>query len=98
MKDFERRQVIHAAGPAAAAGLLGIPRASAATMEAASEIPSDGRQLKHLSQELAKAPRRRDFKTVPMILTKPSECDDEALRLVLDYKWRGTTPRSAVLG
>lgn len=86
MTDLKRREIIHAAGAAAAAGLLGFPQASAATMEAASDIASDGRQLRHLSQQLAKAPRRRDFKTVPMILTEPSEWDDEALRLVLDYK------------
>ena len=87
MTDFKRRQIIHAAGAAAAAGLLGLPQAAAATaMETASEIPSDGRQLKRLTQDLAKAPRRRDFKTVPMILTKPSEWDDEALKLVIGYK------------
>ena len=37
-------------------------------------------------ERLAKAPRRRDFKTVPMILNEPSQWDDEALREVMAYK------------
>ncbi len=36
-------------------------------------------------ERLAKAPRRRDFKTVPMILTEPKQWDHEALTEVLDY-------------
>jgi hypothetical protein len=30
-------------------------------------------------EQLAKVPRRRDFKTVPMILDAPDLCDAEAL-------------------
>ncbi|MFC3207605.1 thiosulfate dehydrogenase [Aquamicrobium soli] len=87
MTDLKRRHIIQAAGAVAAAGVLGLPQAAAAKAgDVASEIPSDGGRLKGLAEALAKAPRRRDFKTVPMILTKPSEWDDEALRLVLDYK------------
>lgn len=87
MTNLKRRHIIQAAGAVAAAGVLGLPQAAAAKADAvASEIPSDGGRLKELAEALAKAPRRRDFKTVPMILTKPSEWDDEALRLVLDYK------------
>jgi hypothetical protein len=34
---------------------------------------------------LAKAPRRRDFRSVPMILDDPAQWDDAALREVLAY-------------
>ncbi|MDT7953729.1 MAG: transcriptional initiation protein Tat, partial [Acetobacteraceae bacterium] len=36
--------------------------------------------------QLAQAPRRRRFKTVPMILTEPDQWDHEALQAVLAYK------------
>ncbi len=39
-----------------------------------------------LSAALARAPRRRDFKTVPMILTSPAQWDSDALNLVLNYR------------
>lgn len=87
MTDLKRRHIIQAAGAVAATGVLGLPRVAAAKADVvASEIPSDGRTLKDLAEALAKAPRRRDFKTVPMILTKPSEWDEEALKLVIGYK------------
>src|SRR6266446_10751 len=37
-------------------------------------------------QRLAKAPRRRDFKSAPMILTNPEQWDHEALAEILAYK------------
>src|SRR5712671_4224300 len=43
-------------------------------------------------QRLAKAPRRRDFKSVPMILTNPEQWDHEALSETLAYK---PVPRQA---
>ncbi len=104
MTDLKRRRIIQAAGAVAATGLLGLPQISnAKAEETASEIPADGRHLKHLAQALARAPRRRDFKTVPMILTKASEWGDEALRLVIAYKsphkqvWDNTVIGSAWL-
>jgi intracellular sulfur oxidation DsrE/DsrF family protein len=39
-------------------------------------------------ERLDKAPRRRSFKTVPMILTEPDQWDHEALSEVLAYKPR----------
>jgi hypothetical protein len=42
--------------------------------------------LKALMQRLAKAPRRRNFKSVPMILTNPEQWDHEALSEILAYK------------
>jgi hypothetical protein len=48
--------------------------------------PGDAGQLNTLMQRLAKAPRRRDFKSVPMILTNPEQWDHEALLEILAYK------------
>ena len=42
--------------------------------------------MQGLTLVLAKAPRCRDFKTVPMVLTRPDEWDAEALNAVLAYK------------
>lgn len=41
--------------------------------------------LRDLGNRLATAPKRRDFKTVPMILTNPKQWDSEALDEVLHY-------------
>ncbi|MDA8240981.1 MAG: transcriptional initiation protein Tat [Nitrospiraceae bacterium] len=41
--------------------------------------------LKELSKRLEKVPRRRDFKTAPMVLTDPSQWDEKALNEVLHY-------------
>jgi intracellular sulfur oxidation DsrE/DsrF family protein len=51
-------------------------------------IPPGARELSDLMGRLRRAPRRRDFKTVPMILEHPDLWDDEALREIIAY--RGT--------
>jgi hypothetical protein len=43
-------------------------------------------ELRSLMEMLAKAPRRRDFKTVPMILDTPGLWDAEALGTVIAYR------------
>jgi hypothetical protein len=48
--------------------------------------PAGADELRALMERLGKARRRRDFKTVPMILTRPEEWDHEALSEVLAYK------------
>lgn len=48
-------------------------------------LPAGAVTLKELSKRLEKAPRRRDFKTVPMILTDPSQWDEKALNEILHY-------------
>jgi hypothetical protein len=48
--------------------------------------PAGAKELRALMERLGKARRRRDFKTVPMILTRPEEWDHEALSEVLAYK------------
>ena len=70
-------------------GLAATGAAIATRVEAAPEmslLPEGAGTLEALTKRLAKAPRRRDFKTVPMILDAPSQWDDEALREVMAYK------------
>ena len=62
-------------------------QAAEATMaEGTLLIPPNATKLKALTAALAKAPRRRDFKTLPMILTSPDDWDSEALHLLFAYK------------
>jgi hypothetical protein len=67
---------------------LGVALAAAGTVAAAPDqpgIPADAhRTLDALMQRLA-TPRRRDFKSVPMILDQPDQWDAEALDAVLHY-------------
>lgn len=66
------------AGLAAAA----TPAQAAATADL---IPARATTLKTLAAQLAQAPRRRDFRSVPMILTDPAFWDHEALSLLMAY-------------
>jgi hypothetical protein len=60
--------------------------AESATVAVASvETPLGANQLDALRRRLAQAPRRRDFKTVPMILNHQEQWDYEALTEVLSY-------------
>ncbi|MHB8178694.1 MAG: thiosulfate dehydrogenase [Vulcanimicrobiaceae bacterium] len=61
---------------AMAAGVSGTP---------ANLLPSGADTLRKLSNRLARAPRRRNFKTVSMILTNPDQWDNEALNEILHY-------------
>ncbi len=72
-------------GIAGAAGLTALP-AGAANAADASLIPPGAKKLEDLTARLAKAPRRRDFKTVPMILDNPDQWDHEALSEVIAYR------------
>jgi intracellular sulfur oxidation DsrE/DsrF family protein len=49
-------------------------------------IPSGARDLSELMARVNRAPRRRDFRTVPMILSNPDFWDDEALKEVIAYR------------
>src|ERR1700692_68333 len=68
---------------------LGVALAAAGSTAAAPDqpgIPADAhRTLDTLTQLLATLPRRRDFKSVPMILDQPDQWDAEALDAVLQY-------------
>jgi hypothetical protein len=65
--------------------------ASAAAKPAATAVesaltPPGAARLDALKTRLAQAPRRRDFKTVPMILDHQEQWDHEALTEVLSYR------------
>ncbi len=84
-----RRNALQTFGLGVAAAAIGLVADHPATADAAVSpalTPAGAGQLNALIERLGKAPRRRDFKTVPMILTKPEEWDHEALSEVLAYK------------
>jgi hypothetical protein len=90
-----RRAALQAFGFGMAAGAIGLAAAGSTNAQAAVPsvlTPPGAAQLNELMERLAKAPRRRDFKTVPMILTNREQWDHEALSEVLAYK---PVPRQA---
>src|ERR1700681_730500 len=66
-------------------------RPAAAAVESAL-TPPGATHLDALKKRLAQAPRRRDFKAVPMILNHQEQWDQEALTEVLSYR---PAPRQA---
>ena len=82
-----RREALQTLGGGLAAASLALT-ARPAEAEAASPslIASGAMDLKALTERLAAAPRRRDFKSVPMILDDPAQWDDAALRELMAYK------------
>ena len=83
-KMVERRRILRTVGLGAAA--LGAGLASTHAEAAAPLLPEGAATLEALTARLAKAPRRRDFKSVPMIADDKSQWDDEALREVIAYR------------
>ncbi len=83
---IHRRRALINAGLALAAGGAAIAHADAAESEL---LPAGAQTLRDLTDRLAKAPRRRDFKTVPMILDNPALWDHEALTEVIAYSGEG---------
>jgi len=84
-----RRDVLRAVGLTVTTGAIGLASARAKPAAGASEpslMPRGAIHLDALKERLAQAPRRRDFKTVPMILNHPEQWDHEALNEVLAYK------------
>jgi hypothetical protein len=74
-----RRQSLKALGVAlVAAGTM-------ATTPGEAEIPTGARNLAALTKRLASLPRRRDFKSAPMILDNRDLWDAEALDAVIRY-------------
>ena len=90
-----RRGVLRTLALSLATSAIGLASARAqsgtATVESAL-IPSGATHLDALKKRLAQAPRRRDFKTVPMILDHQEQWDYEALTEVLSYR---PAPRQA---
>jgi hypothetical protein len=82
-----RRDLLRGIGfSVGAVGLAAALPAHARSIETSSLEPASGTALTTLTKKLAALPRRRDFKTVPMILTNPSQWDSEALNEVLAYR------------
>jgi hypothetical protein len=82
--DNSRRAALVGLGTLAV-GTAALAAAPARAATAERIIPPGARELSDLMERLRRAPRRRDFKTVPMILDHPDFWDDEALREIIGY-------------
>jgi hypothetical protein len=71
-----------------ALGVAALAAGSAHAEAESSPVPQSAHALPELMERLRQASRRRDFKTVPMILDHPDLWDDTALKDVIAY--RGT--------
>lgn len=83
--DHARRSALLAFGSLA----LGAAASASAPAHAASAeavIPPGAHRLDELAARLRRAPRRRDFTTVPMVLSHPDFWDDAALKEVIAYR------------
>src|ERR1700681_3800950 len=90
-----RRGVLRTLALTVATGAIGLASTAAKPATAAVEsalTPPGATQLEALKKRIAQAPRRRDFKTVPMILNDQEQWDHEALTEVLSYR---PAPRQA---
>ena len=90
-----RRGVLRTLALSLATSAIGLASARAQSGTAAVEsalIPPGATHLDALKKRLAQAPRRRDFKTVPMILNHQEQWDHDALTEVLSYR---PAPRQA---
>ncbi|WP_297494292.1 transcriptional initiation protein Tat [Acidocella sp.] len=82
-----RRSLLRGLGiSAGAVGFAAMARQTARAAEASPAMePQGATTLDALTATLAKASRRRDFKTVPMILTNADQWDSDALNAVIGY-------------
>src|SRR4030081_1649264 len=83
-----RRHVLTTFALTAAAGAIGLASTAAKPAATALELltPPGATDLEAIKARLARAPRRRNFKTVPMILDHPEQWDHVALTEVLAYR------------
>ncbi|MBI0537003.1 transcriptional initiation protein Tat [Roseomonas sp. KE2513] len=81
---MNRRVILTGTVLAATATLL--PVVASAQTPAGDWLPDGADKLRDISMRLARAPRRRDFRTVPMVLDDPNQWDQEALQAVLSYQ------------
>jgi hypothetical protein len=82
----DRRTVLQSFGAAVTAGVVGAWLPAASAEETKNLLPAGATALAELTKRLAKAPRRRSFKTVPMILNSPDQWDHEAFAEVVAYR------------
>jgi hypothetical protein len=83
-----RRFALKTMGLGMAAGAAGLAalRDGAARAAEPSLLSPEAKSLEELTARLSKARRRRDFKTVPMILNDPAQWDHAALSEVIAYR------------
>ncbi len=81
-RELGRRDALLAMGVGFGVSLAA---SGAARAEAPANLPMGADKLSDLTARLAKTPRRRAFKTVPMILTDKEDWDHEALDEVIHY-------------
>ena len=101
---FSRRRYLQASALAGCSILLGRRVLAAEEPLPADHIrpgliaPQGAEKLRSLMEQLAKAPRRRDFKTVPMILDTPDLWDAEALDAIIAYSgsWKQVWDNTAI--
>jgi hypothetical protein len=83
--NTDRRNALIGLGTGLVASGLAQGNLANAAAEATLE-PAGAKNLHELSHALAGMPRRRDFKSVPMIVDKPDLWDQEPLAAVLAYR------------
>jgi hypothetical protein len=88
-RTANRRELLLGAG--LSLGAVGLAAAAALPVQAAETAASGpqagaGAALAALTKQLPALPRRRQFSTVPMILTDPAQWDSEALDAILAYQ------------
>jgi hypothetical protein len=83
--DIGRRDALYGFS-SMALGAAALAAGPAHAETGSSLVPQGAQALPELMERLRKAPRRRDFKTVPMILDRPELWDDAALKEVMAYR------------
>src|SRR6266404_212245 len=83
-----RRAALTMMGLGIAAGAAGLAALHGGVASAAEAplLPPGAKSQEELTAHLSRTPRRRDFKTVPMILTDPDQWDHAALSAVIAYR------------
>ncbi|NDU86087.1 MAG: transcriptional initiation protein Tat [Ferrovum sp.] len=86
--EISRRTMLGvvATGGLASLTVAQVRAASGSEAGTLSLMPDGAKTLKELMDVLDKAPRRRDFKEVPMILTEANQWDFDAFNALLHYK------------
>jgi hypothetical protein len=79
-----RRAGLTVLGAAAAAAVLR-PALEGAAAATGDYMRPDASRLRALARQLGQIPRRRNYKALPMILTKPEQWDSTALDVVIAY-------------
>lgn len=88
--NTDRRAALQTLGIGLAAGALASasPLAARGQEDVSDLVPAGASQLKQLMSRLSGTPRKRDFKTVPMILDNPAQWDDAAIGELMAYRPR----------